>query len=240
MIDVGALGDKQLERGIDLIVAAGRALVALDQHHPRAGRHRYKDRTNVAAGFCVATKQRCSGRAIVAPPSMWITAPSPISAVLSATATSPAGAILPRCVTTAGSPPASASARDVIESPLSRALKIGQFGHERAVNESEPPHLDVAEHAARGLGVRLIDRIRETRQRLRLAHQRAQVGIFPFLDAAVRETLFGEHIERGHALRGNFAIARQVTAGLGKGICQRAFRRGLDCGERSVHATASS
>ena len=36
MIDMGLIADEQFERGVDLIVAAGRPLVALDQHHAGA------------------------------------------------------------------------------------------------------------------------------------------------------------------------------------------------------------
>ncbi len=81
---------------------------------------------------------------------MRITAPSPISAVLSATATSFAGASLPRCAASAGSPvvqrlrPASRSV-----SPSSRPAEIGQFGDESAVDKNEAARLDVAEHARR-------------------------------------------------------------------------------------------
>ena len=95
------------------------------------------------------------------------------------------------------------------QGPRSRSGEIGQFRHERAVDEDEPARLDIAEQLAGRLGARLRGRIGRGRQRLCLAHQRAQIGVFPFLDAAMRQALLGEQVERRLALRGDRVVAGQ-------------------------------
>ena len=78
-----------------------------------------------------------------------ITAPSPISAVLSATATSAAGASLPRCAASiADRSPASASPSEPIGEPGLQRRSVGQFRHEGAIDENQPARFDVAEHRA--------------------------------------------------------------------------------------------
>jgi hypothetical protein len=79
-----------------------------------------------------------------------------------------------------------------------------------------------------------------TCQRLCLAHQRAQVGIFPFLDPPVRQTLFGEDVESRITPRRDRIVARQSIARLREGLSQRGFGRGLDDGDFRVHAGTSS
>ena len=83
-------------------------------------------------------------------------------------------------------------------------------------------------------------RVRFSRKRKRLAHQRAQVGIFPFLDPPMRQTLFGEYVESRIAPRRDRVVAGQPIARLREGLCQRGFRRGLDDGDVRVHAGTSS
>ena len=79
-----------------------------------------------------------------------------------------------------------------------------------------------------------------TCQRLRLAHQRAQVGIFPLLDPPMRQTLFGEYFESRITPRRDRVVARQPVARLRKGLRKSGFRRGLDDGDFGVHAGTSS
>ena len=68
------------------------------------------ERVKIEAGLSpVAANTRWIGRSTVAPAATRITAPSLISAALSANALSPsAGTTLPRCAATSGSPAASA------------------------------------------------------------------------------------------------------------------------------------
>ena len=104
---------------------------------------------------------------------------------------------------------------------------VGQFRNERAVDEDEPAAFDIAEQFARRLGARLGRGIGRARQRLRLAHQRAQVGVLPVLDAAMRQAFLGEQVEGGLALRGDRVAAGQPRPRLRIRLRQRGLRRGL-------------
>jgi len=77
-------------------------------------------------------------------------------------------------------------------------------------------------------------------KRLGIAHQRAQVGVFPLLDAPVRQAGPGEHVEGGIAPRRDRIVAGQPPARLREGLRQRRLGVGLDGGDSSVHAAASS
>ena len=131
-----------------------------------------------------------------------ITAPSPISAVLSATATSLAGASLPRCAVSAGSLSASAAASErhlQDRAPARRCRTIPARTRRRrrrcrraSTSPSICPAVLARALAAASGGLA---------ERLRLAHQRAQVGILPVLDAAMRQAFPGENVEGGGALR---------------------------------------
>ena len=77
--------------------------------------------------------------------------------------------------------------------------EIGQFRHERAVDKDDAPAFDVGERRAGILGARLGRGIGRRRQRLGVAHQRAQVGVFPFLDPPVRQAGGLEALERRFA-----------------------------------------
>ena len=117
------------------------------------------ERTNIAVGFSEATNNRCSGRSVAAPAATRMTAPSPIRAVLSATATSLDGASLPRWPATTGSLSASACASGRIVRPASRPAVSDSSGNERAVDEGETAAFDVAEHFPCRLGNRLRRRV---------------------------------------------------------------------------------
>ena len=78
--------------------------------------------------------------------------------------------------------------------------------------------VDAGEHAAGVLGPRFRRRVRRRRERLGVAHQRAQVGVLPLLDAPVRQA--------GASKRRNAASRRRRGGGAGKPRAQR--REGLD------------
>ena len=124
--------------------------------------------------------------------------------------------------------------------PFIQIRQIGQFGNERAIDEDQAARLDIAKHRARRFGARLGRGVRRIGERLGIAHQRAQIGIFPLLDATMRQAFFGEHIEGGVALRGDSVAPRQCLAHEREGLRQRGFRRGLDRGDFGVHAKTSS
>src|SRR6266508_6155621 len=87
------------------------------------------ERVKTAAGASPALKKtRWSGRANAAPGSTRITAPSPMKAVLSATATSSVGTSLPSKPVTCGSPAASACAIERILRPASRPARSESSG----------------------------------------------------------------------------------------------------------------
>src|SRR6476659_4573184 len=87
------------------------------------------ERTKTEAGSLPAfTKMRWIGRASATPSATWITAPSPMNAVLSATATSSVGTSLPRWATRCGSPPASRCAIEPMVRPVSRSARSESSG----------------------------------------------------------------------------------------------------------------
>ncbi len=67
--------------------------------------------------------------------------------------------------------------------------KIGQIGANTPSTITIRRAFTAARKAPADFAVELRRRIRRRRQRLGIAHQRAQVGIFPFLDAPVRQAL---------------------------------------------------
>ena len=92
--------------------------------------------------------------------------------------------------------------------------------HRRKVGPEQPVH----EHGAVGVQMRQrfadrgLDadirrhRRQKPRKRMNLRHQRAKVGIFPFLDAAVRKAVRGEKVQRRlRAMRGRGRDARRAA-----------------------------
>src|SRR5262245_50781048 len=87
------------------------------------------ERANTAAGVAPAlTNTRWSGRASVAPAATCTSTPSPMKAVLSATAMSSVGTTLPRCFSSSGSPAASACAIERMVRPASSAARSDSSG----------------------------------------------------------------------------------------------------------------
>src|SRR5262249_12018205 len=87
------------------------------------------ERMNTEAGSPPAlTKTRWSGCASATPCATWITAPSPMNAVLSATATSSVGTMWPRWAMRSPSPAASACALEPMETPASRPARSESSG----------------------------------------------------------------------------------------------------------------
>ena len=82
-------------------------------------------------------KTRCSGFFSVVPAATRITAPSPISAVLSATAMSSVSMVLPTCLVTRRSPLASASASEPMLNPGSGA-RSDKFRRKGTIDKDQP------------------------------------------------------------------------------------------------------
>ena len=156
------------------------------------------ERVKIAAGRAPEfANTRWIGRASVAPAATRITAPSPMKAVLSATATSSLGTTLPRCAVTSGSPAASAAAMRADRSGPARGRRDRtarartrhrrtRCGAPRARPSSAPARAARALAAASGAAASgMASRI-----------SGAQVGVFPLLDAPVRQAVPLEAAER--------------------------------------------
>ena len=127
-----------------------------------------------------------------------------------------------------GSFAASAAASDPTVRPRSSAAISDSSGTNAPSTKTSRRHSTSPSIAPAVLAPRLGRGIGRARQRLCLAHQRAQVGVLPLLDAAMRQALLGEQVEGGRALRRDRVAARQPRARLGKGVRQSGLRRGLD------------
>ena len=202
VIDMRVVGDGKLQRGVRLIVAAVRAFVALDDHRARAlldhderageqrgrlvagrGEHqmdrpldrgagRHMDHDAVAHEGGVERDRHVVGR-------------EHLAEILRRQRIVLRQRLRHRADREAG---------------LERR-EIGQFGRKHAVDEHQPPAVDVGEQRAGVLRARLRGGIGRDRERLGVAHQRAQIGVLPFLDAPVRQADRGEALERGRAQR---------------------------------------
>ena len=194
------------------------------------------ERTNIEAGSLPAfTNTRWIGRASAAPSATWITAPSPMNAVLSATATSSVGTSLPRWARRCGSPPASRCAIEPMVRPVSRSARSESSGTKAPSTKTIARASIEGERGDRLPGARLRGRIGHARERLGVAHERAQVGIFPFLDAAVRQPFGLEPPESVFAQRSDRRRARKRALHHGEIRRQRGFGRSLDRADLGVH-----
>ena len=111
--------------------------------------------------------------------------------------------------------------------PLLQPVQFGKLRREHAVHQHQPAHaLDRLQLHGRCSPLQR-GRIRRRRQRQHLAHQRAQIGVFPVLDPPVRQarTLIG--LERRASRLGDLAGARQPVARDGEAVAQRASGLGL-------------
>ena len=238
VVDMGLVADLDFERGIDLVVAARRALVALDQHRPRAladhGERAREHRGRRTAGIEEDEMQRPRQRSA--------------GSHLDHDAVAHEGGVeRDRDVIGRDDPAEPSGDRRVAGRQRLRhradgetGLKpgeIGQFRHEGAVDQNDAAAFDGGERRAGILRARLGGRIRRRRERLRVAHQRAQVGVFPLLDPPVRQPGRLEALERGFARRDR---AGQLALRGGERRRQRGFSRRLDRPDLGVHDAISS
>ena len=154
-----------------------------------------------------------------------ITAPSPISAVLSATATSSDGGKLAEMVgqrRNHSRPARGERLRSV--SPSSKRSRRRTIRARTRHRQKRAGGFDVAEDGAGRFRARFgAAASGGLAERLRVAHERAQVGVFPVLDAPVRQALAGEqHRTRRHA-DWQSRHAGQPRARLRKFVRQRRF-----------------
>ncbi len=118
---------------------------------------------------------------------------------------------------------------------LLQRSEIGKLGDENAADENDPAAFHVADRARGGFGARLGGRIRRRGQRLGVAHQRAQVGIFPFLDAPVRQSAGIEAAESAVAQGGDRPAPGQLLFHRGKRIRERKLGRGFQGFHVDIH-----
>ena len=195
VVDMGFVADHDLERGVDLVVAARGPLVALDQHRPRAladhGQRAHEHRGRGAAGIEEHEMQRPRQRRARGNLDHDAVAHE-------------RGVECDRDVIGRYDPPELPNDRRVAGRQRLRhradgetrldPREVGQFRHEGAVDQHDAPALDRGERRAGILGARLRGRVRRRRERLGVAHQRAQVGVFPFLDPAVRQPVVSNRL----------------------------------------------
>ena len=118
---------------------------------------------------------------------------------------------------------------------LLQALDVGELGHEGTVDEDQPAAIDLAQQMTRALGPQLGGGVRRSRQRLGVTHERAQVGVFPLLDAPVRQPLGIEVAERGLAQRRDAVTAGQPVLDGGECLRERLLGTGLHLADFGVH-----
>ena len=235
VIEPRAVADHQFERRIDLIVDALRPGERLDQRRLRARLHDHHDprihrRAGVAGKHMLDMDRLGRGRTAL---------DAQRHAAAHESGVEPIGGIV-----AAGDRPG----------PVVRIFgqEREQFGDRNAriavlefapgrfiapVDDGDVMRVDAAEDR-RDIAFRL--GAGRARQRLRLAHQRAQVGVFPLLDAAMRQA-FGVEAAEGVLAQGrDRALARQRGARRRKGVAQRLLGRGFRVAHFHVHQAASS
>ncbi len=240
VIDMGLVADENLERGIDLIVAAGGTFMTFDQHGAGALLHHHQRAHEGRGRLCRGDEEQMN---------------RPLDGRAGGDADHGAVAhqrgierdrdvACRRELAEMGSERRIAVGQRVGEradrKPRLQGGNVGQFGDESAVDKHQPARFDVAEQGAGRLRPRLGGGIGRRCERLCVAHQRAQIGVFPVLDAAMRQAGLGEYVEGRRALRRDRATAGQPPARLRKSLRQRGLRRGLDDGDFGVHAGTSS
>ena len=170
------VADDELERGVDLIVAAVRAFVALDDHGARALLD-HDERAGEQRGRLVAGRgehqmdrplDRGAGRDVDH---------DAVAHERGVERDRDVARSRPPCrdaSATSASPCASACAIERMVRPVSSAARSDSSGDERAVDEHQPPALDVGEQRAGVLGARLRGRVgRRPRAASRRASARA-------------------------------------------------------------------
>ena len=113
--------------------------------------------------------------------------------------------------------------------------EIGQFRREGTIDEHDAAALDRGADGARVLGTRFRRRIGRVRERLGVAHERAQVGVFPLLDPPVRQAERFEAAERCLAQGRDPALARQLRLGGRERLRQGKLGIGLGRADFDVH-----
>ncbi len=199
------------------------------------------ERTNIAAGLSEATNSRCSGRSMVA-----AGADADHRAVAHQRGVERDGDVARRrelAEMRESAPDRRRPARRRASRPQARApdRQCRTVPATNAPSTKTRRRVSTSPSNCAGvLGARLGGGIGRARQRLGVAHQRAQIGVFPFLDAAMRQAFSGEHIERGLALRRDRTVAGQPSRACAK-ACASAVSAAvlMTSGRPCIHSRAS-
>ena len=90
-----------------------------------------------------------------------------------------------------------------------RPAEIGRLRHQVTVDEADLTGIEPGERRRAFQGGRSIRRRRPFGERGGLAHQAAQVGVFPLLDPAMRQAALGQEVERRLAQADDAGVARE-------------------------------
>ncbi len=116
---------------------------------------------------------------------------------------------------------------------FSKTSHLGQFWRKYAVDQHQPTRAPDGVKLQGRARARQRRRVRRRRQRQHLAHQQAQIGVFPVLDAPVREANTLVSLECLPPVISDLACARQPILSDGEDIAQRVSFFGF--GQYYVH-----
>ena len=187
MVDMGLVADHQFERGIDLVVDRG-TLVALDQHGAGVfaddDQGAREDRRWPCAGIGEHQVQRPRQRRAVGDPDY--------RAIAHEGGVECDRDIIGRYDLAEVRGDGRVAGRQRLRRRADRKARLepGQvrkFRHQHAVDKHHAARFDRGEFGAGVLGTRLRGSVGHAGQRVGRAHQRAQVGVLPFLHPPVRQ-----------------------------------------------------
>ena len=105
---------------------------------------------------------------------------------------------------------------------LLKPVQFGKFWREHAIHQHQPAHALDRLKLQGSSSPRQRSGIRYGSERQHVAHQRAQIGVFPVLEPAVRQAHAVIGFEGGTSRLGDLACARQPVARDGEAVAQRA------------------
>ena len=200
VVDLGAVPDHEIARGIHLVVGAGRALVAFDQH--RAGAVLDHDQ--------IADKTR--RRLVAGGDRDDMERPRDIGALGDTydDAVAHQRRIERNRDITGRRNLAHMGGHEAVvvrQGPRHRAdrqapfqsIKVRAFGNECAIDQDQAAAVDARDDPAAAQAACLGIGVGRACQRLGVAHQHAQVGVFPVLEPPMRKSVGDEVPERGFA-----------------------------------------
>ena len=174
VIDMGLIADEHFERSVGLIAAAGRPLVAFDQHHARALADRHQrtgeTRRRLFRRGEHEMQRPLDGRAGAHADDGAVAHQRGVERDRNVARGRELAEMPHQLVVVLGERGGERSERK----PVFQRCRVGQFRHERAVDKNKPQRLALVEQRARALGARLRLRIgRASPAALRRASARA-------------------------------------------------------------------